>query len=74
MRAIEKACDEIDGGVIQGQIRHTRCFSHRCLASKEIARDVDDALFGEKQKKTNAYVCMCKYFYACEQSKEFSTI
>lgn len=41
---MEKACDEIDVGAIHGWIRHSKRFFPRCLASEDIACDVDVVL------------------------------
>ncbi|KAL7877278.1 hypothetical protein SRHO_G00039210 [Serrasalmus rhombeus] len=45
VQAMEEACNEIDVGVIQGWIRHSRCFFPRCLAREDIACDVDEVLW-----------------------------
>lgn len=65
LQAMVGAWDEIDVGAIRGWMAHSRRFFPQCLASEDIACDVDEALWLDpavRQDAANFSNCYAFFF------------
>ncbi|XP_049331040.1 uncharacterized protein LOC125799111 [Astyanax mexicanus] len=51
LQAMEEACDDIHTADCQGWIRHARRFFPRCLARENIAAEVDEVLWPDREQR-----------------------
>ena len=48
LQAMDEACRDIEVGSVQGWIRHIRQYFPHCLASDDIASDVDEVMWPDQ--------------------------
>src|SRR4029434_4557371 len=63
IQAMEEACGDIAPELFQGWIRHTRRYFPHCLARENIACDVDEVLWPDRNQRQDEAYFFCPFLF-----------